>query len=176
MSNEIKVVLVDENDNEIGTKGKIDAHLNGDLHRAVSVLIFSSDNKWLLQKRADTKYHSPGLWSNTCCTHPEKDESHIKASNRRLEEEMGMNAPLKQIYKFQYRAELEKGMIENEVDTVFMGISDDSPILNPDEVNDFRYITTEELKKEIHDFPENFTPWFIKLFTQVEKIISHKEI
>ena len=154
------VIHVDENDTVIGLVPKLEAHEKGLLHRAVSVLLFNSKGEWLLQKRADEKYHSGGLWSNSCCSHPYPNEDVKDAAERRMREEMGMNCSLTKMFAFTYYAELDNDLTEYEIDHLFIGISDDLPVLNKDEVSDFRYISSQELKNEISSNPEQFTEWF----------------
>jgi isopentenyl-diphosphate delta-isomerase len=155
-----QVLLVDENDQEIGIMEKMQAHREGLLHRAFSVLIFNSKNELLLQKRAVKKYHSGGLWTNTCCSHPRPEEQIVTAANRRLKEEMGIQAELNPLFHFIYKTELDNDMIEHELDHVLIGISDSLPNLNPEEAEDYRFISLAELNKEIKAFPDNFTVWF----------------
>ena len=155
-----QVLLVDENDQEIGIMEKMQAHREGLLHRAFSVLIFNSKNELLLQKRAVKKYHSGGLWTNTCCSHPRPEEQIVTAANRRLKEEMGIQAELNPLFHFIYKTELDNDMIEHELDHVLIGTSDSLPNLNPEEAEDYRFISLAELNKEIKAFPDNFTVWF----------------
>ena len=155
------VVLVDEQDNPIGKMEKQQAHIEGLLHRAFSIFIFNSEKKLLLQKRASSKYHCGGLWTNSCCSHPRENENIQDAANRRLAEEMGMQCSLKPIFTFMYKAEFDNGLIEHEFDHVFFGESDQNPKINPEEVETYRYIAMEDLQQEVKEFPENFTPWFI---------------
>ena len=155
------VVLVDEQDNPIGKMEKQQAHIEGLLHRAFSIFIFNSEKKLLLQKRASSKYHCGGLWTNSCCSHPRETENIQDAANRRLAEEMGMQCSLKPIFTFMYRAEFDNGLIEHELDHVFFGESDQNPKINPEEVETYRYIAMEDLQQEVKEFPQNFTPWFI---------------
>ena len=155
------VVLVDEQDNPIGKMEKQQAHIEGLLHRAFSIFIFNSEKKLLLQKRASSKYHCGGLWTNSCCSHPRENENIQDAANRRLAEEMGMQCSLKPIFTFMYRAEFDNGLIEHELDHVFFGESDQNPKINPEEVETYRYIAMEDLQQEVKEFPKNFTPWFI---------------
>lgn len=162
------VVLVDENDHEQGFMEKMEAHRQGALHRAISVFIFNDKGEWLLQQRASDKYHCPGKWSNTCCTHPLPGESYETAAQRRLKEEMGLCVPLKQEWQFIYRAELDDGLVEHEYDTVFTGISNADPIINPQEVAAYRYISAADLESEILTMPENFTPWFLKMYSHIK--------
>jgi len=162
------VILVNEQDEIIGEMEKIEAHEKGVLHRAISVLIFNSEGEWLLQQRAGIKYHSPLLWSNTACTHPMKGEETKASAHRRLSEEMGMESELEKMFSFQYRAELDRGMTEHELDHVFMGKTNDIPTINSDEVESYRYISTEDLQKEMDENPASFTEWFKILFDRVK--------
>jgi isopentenyl-diphosphate Delta-isomerase len=159
MNNWDQVILVDENDNEIGHKDKLQAHLDGDLHRAFSIFIFNSKNELLLQKRALSKYHSPGLWTNTCCSHPQLGLTMTECLDKRLKIEMGMICDLKLWFTFQYKASFDNGLIEHEFDHVFKGFSDALPILNPEETSDYQYITIEKLKEELQETPEKYTAW-----------------
>lgn len=163
------VVLVDEQDNAIGTMEKQQAHVEGVLHRAFSIFIFNSEKKMLLQKRASSKYHCGGLWTNTCCSHPRENETVLDAANRRLEEEMGMSCNLQSIFSFVYKAEFENGLTEHEFDHVFFGESNSTPTLNLEEVEDFRYIGMEELQIEINENPAHFTPWFLIALDRVKE-------
>ena len=155
-----QVILVDEKDNEIGIMEKQQAHLEGRLHRAVSVFVFNSKAQLLLQQRHHTKYHSGSLWTNTCCSHPHPNEIPLHAANRRLFEEMGIKCSLTEAYSFVYKAHLDHGMTEHEFDHVFIGISDDTPVPNPEEVAGWKYIDTDALALEIKTTPEIFTEWF----------------
>lgn len=154
------VVLVDELDNKVGLMEKMEAHINPTLHRAFSIFIFNSKNEMLLQQRALSKYHTPGLWTNTCCSHPRDGESLHDAANRRLQEEMGMQCELKEAFSFIYKADVMQGLVEHEFDHVFIGTSDDLPIINKDEVESFRYDTVENIKADIERNPQNYTAWF----------------
>jgi len=163
------VVLVDEQDNAIGTMEKQQAHVEGVLHRAFSIFIFNSDKKLLLQKRASSKYHCGGMWTNTCCSHPRETENTIDAAHRRLKEEMGMQCELKPIFSFVYKAKFENGLTEHEFDHVFFGESNQTPTLNLEEVEDFRYVGMEELQIEINENPAHFTPWFLIALDRVKE-------
>lgn len=165
---EPRVVLVDENDNITGLAGKTEAHRKALLHRAVSVFIFNTGGEWLLQQRAFSKYHSAGLWSNACCTHPLPGETNENACHRRLMEEMGLEGiPLKNAFFFIYKEPLENGLTEYELDHVYLGISDNLPVINPSEVSDYRFIPFSMLFDEIKRKPEKFTVWFRKIFQRV---------
>jgi len=163
------VVLVDEQDNAIGTMEKQQAHVEGVLHRAFSIFIFNSDKKLLLQKRASSKYHCGGMRTNTCCSHPRETENTIDAAHRRLQEEMGMHCELKPIFSFVYKAKFENGLTEHEFDHVFFGESNQTPTLNLEEVEDFRYVGMEELQIEINENPAHFTPWFLIALDRVKE-------
>jgi len=153
------LILVDENDNEIGMMEKMPAHLSGSLHRAFSVFIFNSKGELLLQQRADNKYHSGGLWTNTCCSHPIAGEDINTTIKKRLKEEMGMECETKYQFSFVYKADLGNGLIEHELDRVFFGISDENPVLNPSEAKDWKYISLDDLQAEIKSRTENFSAW-----------------
>ena len=154
------VVLVDELDNKVGLMEKMEAHINPTLHRAFSIFIFNSKNEMLLQQRALSKYHTPGLWTNSCCSHPRDGESLHDATNRRLQEQMGMQCELKEAFSFIYKADVMQGLVEHEFDHVFIGTSDDLAIINKDEVESFRYRTIENIKADIERNPQNYTAWF----------------
>ena len=158
------VILVNEQDEAIGLMEKMEAHEKGLLHRAFSVLIFNSNGEMLLQQRALSKYHSPGLWTNACCSHPRNGETILEAANRRLSEEMGMQAELAVLTHFIYKAEFDNGLTEHELDYVVKGITDVNPIINSDEVNDFRWISPIDLTKWVRNTPSDFTVWFLELF------------
>ncbi len=160
------VILVDELDNELGLMEKIDAHKKGVLHRAFSVFILNQQNQLLLQQRALHKYHSGGLWTNTCCSHPRKGESNIEAAHRRLQEEMGMDAPLEKLLQFVYRAEFDNNMIEHELDHVFVGQSEKNPVINREEVEAYKWMDLDELKTDINNNPEIYTAWFKIIFNE----------
>lgn len=153
------LILVDEDDYPLGLMEKMEAHKKGKLHRAFSIFVFNTNMKLLLQQRADTKYHSAGLWSNTCCSHPRHGEKTIDAAKRRLKEEMGLQCDLIFVFSFVYKAELNNGLIEHEYDHVFVGISNEEPITNPNEVKAWKYITLTELKNDIAKNPEQYTEW-----------------
>jgi len=173
---EVKVILVDENDVETGLMGKTEAHEKGLLHRAVSVFIVNSEGEWLLQRRALNKYHSAGLWTNTCCSHPLPGESSVDAAKRRLFEEMGLTCDLVPLFNFTYREILENGLIEHELDYVFLGIADDIPVINDLEVAEFKYFNYREMEIDIKTNPENYTIWFRKIFKQVNQHIGKQKL
>ena len=155
-----QVVLVNKKDEAIGLMDKLEAHKKGALHRAVSVFIFNSDNQLLIQRRSLEKYHTPGIWSNTACSHPRNNESTILCANRRLFEEMGIITKVRPIFTFLYKAELSSDLIEHELDHVFIGFTNKKPNPNPEEVCDWKYIDETSLEKLFHDIPGAFSPWF----------------
>ena len=157
---EEKVILVDKNDNQVGLMPKLEAHEKGLLHRAFSIFIFNSRYELLLQKRASSKYHSGGLWTNTCCSHPREGEDTLDAANRRLDEEMGIKTSLRKVYDFIYKAELDNQLTEHEFDHVFYGVCDRDPILNKDEAEDFKWVDMETLNNDIIKNGNNYTVWF----------------
>lgn len=153
-------MLVNDHDEETGVMEKMEAHRTGSLHRAFSVLLFNSRGEMLLQKRAQTKYHSSGLWTNTCCSHPRPGESLEEATRRKLRQEMGIEANPRFAFKFQYKAPLDNQLIEYEIDHVFIGQFDGEPVLNEHEAEDWRFVDLHSLKQQIHTDPQQFTPWF----------------
>ena len=167
-----KVILVDKNDNEVGTMEKQEAHVKGLLHRAFSVFIFNDKNELLLQRRAVNKYHSGGLWTNTCCSHPRQNEKTEDAAKRRLLEEMGMRSTLKKQFDFVYKAKLDNNLYEHELDHVFFGFTNDLPIINPEEVEEYTYKTLEDIGNEMKTIPDKYTEWFKICFREV--VNSHR--
>lgn len=159
------VILVDKNDVTVGTMEKMEAHEKGLLHRAFSVLLFDSSGRVLLQKRADDKYHSSGLWTNTCCSHPLPGEDVEQAARRRLLEEMGIDVQPTFSHHFIYQAEFENGLIEHELDHVFTGTFDGVPVANPKEVQDWKFADLTWLKEDIARHPEAYTVWFKLIMT-----------
>ena len=165
------VVLVDSQDNELGKMEKLEAHEKGLLHRAFSIFLFNSKGEMLIQQRALSKYHSPGLWTNACCSHPAPNESIIEAGNRRLKEELGLSTELVDAFNFEYRETFENNLTEHELDHVLVGYSEENPILNQEEAKDYRWITWANLLEEIELSPENFTIWFKIILTKhIEKL------
>jgi len=153
------VILVDADDHPLGTMEKMRAHAEGRLHRAFSVFVFDRAGRLLMQRRAASKYHSAGLWSNTCCGHPRPGEPVDLAADRRLFEEMGFRSQLREIFSFVYRVELDRQMVEHEVDHVLVAESDGSPSPNPAEVDDWKWIDLPRLRDDIARQPEAFTSW-----------------
>jgi isopentenyl-diphosphate delta-isomerase len=164
------LILVNEHDQETGLMEKMQVHQQGLLHRAFSILIFNEKNQLLLQQRASHKYHSALLWTNTCCGHPRTNESTPEAANRRLKEEMGFSVPLKKLFSFKYESVLENNLIEHEFDHVFVGRSNEAPIPNEEEVSDWKFISMDQLMKEIQLHPSNYTTWFKLILKETEKI------
>lgn len=159
--NEERVVLVDEQDNEIGTEEKIRAHENGGkLHRAFSVFIFNSKGELMIQQRAGSKYHFGGLWTNTCCSHPRKGETTVEAGRRKLRQEMGFDTDLKEAFTFIYKAESDNGLTEHELDHVLIGTFDGEPKPNPEEADGWKWVDMDELRKDVQKNPEKYSPWF----------------
>jgi isopentenyl-diphosphate Delta-isomerase len=164
------VILVDENDNPLGEMEKMEAHRKALLHRAVSVFLFNNDNKLLLQKRALGKYHSPGLWTNTACTHPYVNESNEEAVIRRLKEEMGISVDgVRKLFDFIYKESFENGLTEYELDHVFVGFSDELPVCDSNEVSDFDYVDLDEVLERVKSSPNDFTVWFKAI---IERVVS----
>lgn len=155
-----EVVLVTPDDEPIGTMEKMEAHRQGRLHRAFSIFIFNTQHELLIHQRAKEKYHSGELWTNTCCSHPRPGETVADAAGRRLREEMGISCKLTPAFNFTYKAALDHGLTEYELDHVFTGISDDLPHPDPAEVAAFRYVSLEALGDEIEANPDHFTAWF----------------
>lgn len=158
------VILVDTGDSEIGVMEKMEAHEKGVLHRAFSVIIWNERGEMLLQQRALNKYHSGGLWTNACCSHPRPGESVVEAATRRLNEEMGIHADLKIKNHFIYKAEFGNGLIEHELDYVLEGFIDCDPLLNPTEVHAFKWMPIDELMSSLNSQPDLYTFWFRELF------------
>jgi isopentenyl-diphosphate delta-isomerase len=154
------VILVDHEDKAIGTMEKMEAHRKGELHRAFSVLVFNSAGEMLLQKRAMHKYHSGGLWTNACCSHPSPGENMEAAARRRLQEEMGIDLRPEFSHKFIYKTALDQNLIEHEYDHVFIGIFNGEPAVNADEVADWKYVNMPWLKADMYKHPEAYTYWF----------------
>jgi isopentenyl-diphosphate delta-isomerase len=165
-----EVILVDKNDKEVGIGEKIKTHQEGKLHRAFSIFVFNSNGELLLQKRAKSKYHCGGMWSNTCCSHPRPGESVEKAVHRRLKEEMGFDCELKEIFSFTYKVKFDDNFFEHEYDHVFIGNFDGKPNPNPEEVGEWKWISIEELKKDIRKNPDSYTYWLKK---SIDKVVSH---
>jgi isopentenyl-diphosphate delta-isomerase len=167
-----QVVLVDELDNPTGLMEKMEAHRRGVLHRAFSVFVFNDNDELLLQKRAGSKYHSGGLWTNTCCSHPRADESPLEGAKRRLMEEMGFDCEINKAFDFIYRSTLDNQLIEHEFDHVFFGRFSASPKPNPEEVEDWKYMSIPDIRMEMTQHPYHFTEWFKICFDKVADLKS----
>ncbi len=165
-----QVILVDENDIEIGVAEKLEAHQRGLLHRAFSIVIFNKAGQMLIHKRAESKYHTPGLWTNACCSHQQPGLTTEEVLESKLMQEMGFACSLSPAFKFVYTAHFDNGLTEHELDHVFIGEYSDAPIPNPDEVGAWRYADPSDIRAEIQNYPSNFTPWFKELF---EPSVSH---
>ncbi len=168
-----EVILVDKNDRQTGTAEKIEAHRKGLLHRAFSVFVVDSSGSLLLQKRASGKYHSPGLWTNTCCSHPRPGESVHDAAVRRLQEEMGIHCKLSKSFTFIYRADFDNGLTEHEFDHVLIGVCDNEPVPDHREVESFQYIDLDSLSADIEKNPDNYTVWFRIAYPKVRSILEN---
>lgn len=166
------VILVDENDNQLGLMEKIEAHEKALLHRAFSVFIFNNEGELMLQQRALHKYHSPGLWTNTCCSHQRDGESNIEAGKRRLMEEMGFVVELEESTSFIYKATFDNGLTEHEYDHVMTGYYDKAPEINTDEVADWKWMLMADVKRDIQLNPENYTAWFKIIFDKFYNSLS----
>lgn len=167
------VILVDEQDNQLGLMPKMEAHEKAVLHRAFSVFIFNSDGDLILQQRAAHKYHSPLLWTNTCCSHQRDGESNIEAGKRRLLEEMGFSTELKEVFSFIYKAPFDNGLTEHELDHVMVGYFDGVPEVNPEEVASFKWMSLEAIKEDIELHPNLYTAWFKIIFKESYSKLSY---
>ena len=166
------VILVDEQDNPLGLMEKIEAHEKALLHRAFSVFVFNDKNELMLQQRAAEKYHSPLLWTNTCCSHQREGESNIEAGKRRLQEEMGFSCELEELFSFIYKAPFDNGLTEHELDHVMIGRFNDEPIINTEEVASYKWMPLKDVKADIENHPEKYTVWFKIIFKESYKKIS----
>jgi isopentenyl-diphosphate delta-isomerase len=164
-----EVILVDSKDNQVGSMEKLEAHEKGALHRAFSVLLFNDKNELLLQKRADHKYHSGGLWTNTCCSHPLPDENTQDAAERRLLEEMGIILRPDFLYKFIYKSPLNNELTEHEYDHVFIGHYNDDPRINRHEASDWKYMALDDIKEAIAQDPNDYTVWFRIIMENIDQ-------
>jgi len=174
MMDRSEVILVDKDDKACGQAPKMEAHRKGLLHRAFSVFIFNHRGEMLLQQRAENKYHSGGLWTNACCSHPGPGEETLSAARRRLKEEMGFETSVEKIFDFVYRTEFENGLIEHEFDHVLAGMYDGPVLFNRDEVMDYCFKTVDEISDSLQTHPGKYTEWFRLAFPQVEKWWSVK--
>ena len=164
------VVLVDEEDNELGTEEKLKAHQDGGrLHRAISIFVFNRKGELMLQRRSKAKYHAKGLWANTCCSHPMPKESQILAAHRRLKEEMGFDCDMEEVFNFTYHADVGSGLTENEYDHIIFGSYDGDPILNPKEVSEWKWVSLKRLREDIKKDPSKYVPWLVLMIDEVAK-------
>ncbi len=163
---EEQVILVNKEDEQIGLMPKMEAHKKALLHRAFSVFVFNNKNELLLQQRAAEKYHSPELWTNTCCSHQRAGETNIEAGKRRLQEEMGFVCDLQEVFQFIYKASFDNGLTEHELDHVMVGSYQEDPKINRDEVENYKWMTLTEVKKDIENNPDLYTEWFKVIFQE----------
>jgi isopentenyl-diphosphate delta-isomerase len=163
---EEKVILVNELDEQIGLMPKLEAHEKAILHRAFSVFVLNEKNEIMLQQRAHQKYHSPLLWTNTCCSHQREGETNIQAGSRRLFEEMGFNTELKELFHFIYKAPFDNGLTEHELDHVMIGYYNGEPIINTEEVEDWKWMKIEDVKSDMYLNPVKYTVWFKIIFDE----------
>ena len=169
-----QVILVDAEDNPIGMMDKMEAHEKALLHRAFSVFVFNKKGELMLQQRAKEKYHSPLLWTNTCCSHQKQGETNIEAGKRRLQEEMGFSCDLEEVFSFIYKAPFDNGLTEHELDHVMVGKYEKDPSINRQEVAAFKWMPIDDVKKDIESKPEIYTEWFKIIFKEsYEKISKH---
>lgn len=176
MNTEEQVILVNENDEPIGLMEKIEAHEKAELHRAFSVFILNDKNEVMLQQRAACKYHSPLLWTNTCCSHQRAGETNIQAGKRRLQEEMGFQTDLKELFSFIYKAPFDNGLTEHELDHVMIGYYNQIPAINTDEVESWKWMSIEAIKKDMQQQPDNYTAWFKIIFEKFDHFIEAQKI
>lgn len=163
------VILVNESDEQLGTMEKMEVHRKGLLHRAFSIFIFNTNGEMLLQQRAETKYHSGGLWTNACCSHPKPGEEILAAANRRLKEEMGFDATLTKNFHFIYRSPFENGITEHEFDHVLTGIYDGAISPDNNEVQDYCFKRMEEVEHSLQNYPHKYAAWFLIAFPKIKK-------
>ena len=169
------VILVDELDNALGTMEKQKAHEIGVLHRAFSIFLFNSKGELLLQKRNEAKYHSGGLWTNTCCSHPKPGEKIKDSAVTRLMEEMGIETDFKFAFNFLYKVKFDNGLTENEFDHVFVGHYEGEPVMNPEEVSDWKYASINTIKEELENYPHSYTEWFKIALPKLEEYLKDNQ-
>lgn len=175
MASEEQVILVNHNDEPIGLMEKIEAHQKALLHRAFSVFVLNDKNEIMLQQRAAKKYHSPLLWTNTCCSHQRMGETNLQAGTRRLQEEMGFATPLKEVFSFIYKAPFDNGLTEHEFDHVMIGYYNDEPVINKTEVENWKWMSAENIKKDMQLNPQNYTAWFKIIFDKFYHYIQQAQ-
>ncbi|MDX1271355.1 isopentenyl-diphosphate Delta-isomerase [Bizionia paragorgiae] len=169
---EEQVILVNEKDEQIGLMAKMEAHEKALLHRAFSVFVFNDKNELLLQQRALSKYHTPGLWTNTCCSHQREGESNLEAGKRRLQEEMGFVTELEERTSFIYKAPFDNGLTEHEFDHIMVGYYNNEPQINPEEVEAYKWMLLEDVKTDMKRNPERYTAWFKIIFEKFYDFIN----
>ena len=172
---EEEVILVNENDEQVGKMPKLEAHEKAVLHRAFSIFILNDKNEVMLQQRAAHKYHSPLLWTNTCCSHQRVGESNIQAGTRRLQEEMGFVTDIKELFHFIYKAPFDNGLTEHELDHVMIGYSNQEPLINEDEVASWKWMSTADIKNDIRNSPELYTEWFKIIFQKFDHYLEENK-
>ncbi|MBP6551238.1 MAG: isopentenyl-diphosphate Delta-isomerase [Flavobacterium sp.] len=173
---EENVILVNTNDEQIGLMPKMEAHEKAVLHRAFSVFVLNEKNEIMLQQRASHKYHSPLLWTNTCCSHQRDGETNLQAGNRRLQEEMGFETELKELFHFIYKAPFDNGLTEHELDHVMIGYYNGEPKINPEEVENWKWMGIEEVQKDMQSHPEVYTVWFKIIFDEFYHFLEEHTI
>lgn len=173
---EENVILVNKKDEQIGLMPKLEAHEKAVLHRAFSVFVLNDKNEIMLQQRANQKYHSPLLWTNTCCSHQREGETNIQAGSRRLYEEMGFKTDLKELFHFIYKAPFDNGLTEHELDHVMIGYYNDEPKINTEEVEDWKWMSIEDVEKDIQLQPEIYTVWFKIIFDEFYHFLEEHKI
>lgn len=176
MITEEQVILVNEKDEPIGLMPKMQAHEEALLHRAFSVFVLNDKNEIMLQQRAAGKYHSPLLWTNTCCSHQREGETNIQAGKRRLQEEMGFSVELKELFSFIYKAPFDNGLTEHELDHVMVGYSNNAPAINKEEVEDWKWMGIEAVKEDMQQQPGIYTEWFKIIFDKFYHYIEAQKI
>lgn len=175
MTTEELVILVDQEDKKIGLMPKMQAHEEALLHRAFSVFILNDQNEIMLQQRAAHKYHSPLLWTNTCCSHQRDGETNLEAGKRRLQEEMGMEVTLKEVFSFIYKAPFDNGLTEHEYDHVMIGFSNEEPVINTEEVESWKWMSIDAIKLDMIEKPEAYTEWFKIIFSKFYHFIEEQK-
>ena len=170
-----QVILVDRDDRPRGLMEKMEAHEKAELHRAFSVFVFNSKGEIMLQRRTQSKYHSPGLWTNTCCSHPREGESVEQAAHRRMREEMGFDIPLKEVFTFIYKADVGQGLTEHEFDHVLIGTFEGEPVLNPEEADEWMWMAPDDIALDMESSPEKYTVWFRIALPEVRKYLAEKK-
>ena len=173
---EENVILVNEKDEQIGLMPKLEAHQKAVLHRAFSVFVLNSKNEIMLQQRAHQKYHSPLLWTNTCCSHQREGESNIQAGSRRLFEEMGFITELKELFHFIYKAPFDNGLTEHELDHVMIGYYNEAPLINPEEVENWKWMKIEDVKTDMELQPVLYTVWFKIIFDEFYHFLEEHKV